>query len=144
MAKWNDFDKGFTLEKILRGPEGVHRWHTILVTAPDFFCFHFADIPESPGPIQLVENVPETVTLIWEPSPSEKRENTLCYVVMKRDASKGSWELVSDLIYTNKCTVSNFVPGREYYFRVLAKNCMGISDPSETVQPWSVHKAKGK
>ncbi|KAL8179199.1 UNVERIFIED_CONTAM: hypothetical protein K2H54_061596 [Gekko kuhli] len=108
------------------------------------FLVQVIDIPESPGPIQLVENVPETVTLIWEPSPTEKRENTLYYMVMKRDASKGSWELVSDLIYTNKCTVSNFVPGREYYFRVLAKNCMGISDPSETVQPWTIHKVKGK
>ncbi|XP_060088970.1 immunoglobulin-like and fibronectin type III domain-containing protein 1 [Heteronotia binoei] len=108
------------------------------------FLVQVIDIPESPGPIQLVENVPETVTLVWEPSPTEKRENTLYYMVMKRDACKGSWELVSDLIYTNKCTVSNFVPGREYFFRVLAKNCMGISEPSETVQPWIVHKAKGK
>ncbi|XP_077191128.1 immunoglobulin-like and fibronectin type III domain-containing protein 1 isoform X2 [Paroedura picta] len=108
------------------------------------FLVQVIDVPESPGPIQLVENVPDTVTLVWEPSPTEKRENTLHYMVMKRDASKGSWELVSDLIYTNKCTVSNFVPGREYFFRVLAKNCMGISDPSETVQPWSIHKAKGK
>ncbi|XP_054837158.1 immunoglobulin-like and fibronectin type III domain-containing protein 1 [Eublepharis macularius] len=108
------------------------------------FLVQVTDVPESPGPIQLVENVPDTVTLIWEPSPTEKRENNLYYMVMKRDASKGSWEMVSDLIYTNKCTVSNFVPGREYYFRVLAKNYMGISDPSETVQPWSIHRAKGK
>nr|XP_056700830.1 immunoglobulin-like and fibronectin type III domain-containing protein 1 [Euleptes europaea] len=108
------------------------------------FLVQVIDIPESPGPIQLVENVPDTVTLIWEPSPTEKRENNLYYMVMKRDACKGSWELVSDLIYTNKCTVSSFVPGREYYFRVLAKNFMGISDPSETVQPWSIHKTKGK
>ncbi|XP_048354060.1 immunoglobulin-like and fibronectin type III domain-containing protein 1 isoform X20 [Sphaerodactylus townsendi] len=108
------------------------------------FLVQVIDIPESPGPIQLVEKVPDTVTLIWEHSPTEKRGHNLYYMVMKRDTSKGSWELVSDLIYTNKCTVSNFIPGREYYFRVLAKNFMGISDPSETVQPWSVNKAKGK
>lgn len=116
----------------------------ILALPSDFIYFHFADVPESPGPIQLIEKVPDTVTLIWEPSPTEKREGTLNYMVMRRDSYKGSWQLVSDLIYTNKCTVSNFVPGREYYFRVQAKNCMGISEPSETVQPWIIHREKGK
>ncbi|XP_053107032.1 immunoglobulin-like and fibronectin type III domain-containing protein 1 [Hemicordylus capensis] len=108
------------------------------------FLVQVTDVPESPGPIQLVENVPETVTLIWEPSPTEKRVGNLNYMVMQRDSSKGSWQVVADLIYTNKCTVANFVPGREYFFRVLAKNYMGISEPSETVQPWSIHKTKGK
>ncbi|XP_062996289.1 immunoglobulin-like and fibronectin type III domain-containing protein 1 [Elgaria multicarinata webbii] len=108
------------------------------------FLVQVLDVPEAPGPIQLVEKVPETVTLVWEPSPSEKRENTLNYMVMRRDSSKGSWQMVADLIYTNKCTVANFVPGREYFFRVLAKNYMGISEPSETVQPWSIQKERGK
>uniref|UniRef100_A0A8D0B9U3 Immunoglobulin-like and fibronectin type III domain-containing protein 1 n=1 Tax=Salvator merianae TaxID=96440 RepID=A0A8D0B9U3_SALMN len=102
------------------------------------------NVPESPGPIQLVEKVPDTVTLIWEPSPSEMRGSTLNYMVMRRDSYKGSWEVVADLIYTNKCTVANFMPGREYFFRVLAKNCMGISEPSETVQPWIIYRKKGK
>ncbi|XP_044288051.1 immunoglobulin-like and fibronectin type III domain-containing protein 1 [Varanus komodoensis] len=108
------------------------------------FLVQVLDAPESPGPIQLVEKVPETVTLIWEPSPTEKKEGTLNYMVMMRDSTKGSWQLVADLIYTNKCTVANFMPGREYFFRVLAKNCMGISEPSETVQPWSIRKEKAK
>ncbi|KAJ6661000.1 hypothetical protein lerEdw1_016801 [Lerista edwardsae] len=108
------------------------------------FLVQVIDIPESPGPIQMVEKVPDTVTLIWEPSPTEKREGSLNYMVMLRDSSKGSWQMVADLIYTNKCTVANLLPGREYFFRVLAKNYMGISDPSETVQPWCIHKTKGK
>ncbi|XP_042320216.1 immunoglobulin-like and fibronectin type III domain-containing protein 1 [Sceloporus undulatus] len=108
------------------------------------FLVQVLDVPESPGPIQLVEKVPETVTLIWEPSPTEMRDRNLNYMVMRRDASKGSWHMVADLIYTNKCTVANFIPGREYFFRVLAKNYMGISEPSETVQPWCIHKQRGK
>lgn len=108
------------------------------------FYFPVADIPQSPGPILLVENVPDTVTLTWEPSPTEKRESNVNYMVMKRDSCKGSWEMVADLIYTNKCTVTDLIPRREYYFRVLAKNYMGMSEPSETVQPWSIQKTKGK
>nr|XP_060628533.1 immunoglobulin-like and fibronectin type III domain-containing protein 1 isoform X3 [Anolis sagrei ordinatus] len=108
------------------------------------FLVQVLDVPEAPGPIQLVERVPDTVTLMWEPSPTEKRDRNLNYMVMRRDSSKGSWHMVADLIYTNKCTVANFVPGRDYFFRVLAKNCMGVSEPSETVQPWSIHKERGK
>nr|XP_016848850.1 PREDICTED: immunoglobulin-like and fibronectin type III domain-containing protein 1 [Anolis carolinensis] len=108
------------------------------------FLVQVLDVPEAPGPIQLVERVPDTVTLMWEPSPTEKRDRNLNYMVMRRDSSKGSWNMVADLIYTNKCTVANFVPGRDYFFRVLAKNYMGVSEPSETVQPWSIHKERGK
>uniref|UniRef100_A0A803TRR4 Immunoglobulin like and fibronectin type III domain containing 1 n=1 Tax=Anolis carolinensis TaxID=28377 RepID=A0A803TRR4_ANOCA len=106
------------------------------------FLVQVLDVPEAPGPIQLVERVPDTVTLMWEPSPTEKRDRNLNYMVMRRDSSKGSWNMVADLIYTNKCTVANFVPGRDYFFRVLAKNYMGVSEPSETVQPWSIHKER--
>uniref|UniRef100_A0A8C3TIX0 Immunoglobulin superfamily member 22 n=1 Tax=Chelydra serpentina TaxID=8475 RepID=A0A8C3TIX0_CHESE len=100
------------------------------------------NIPQSPGPILLQEKVPNTVTVIWEPSPTEKWESNLYYVVMKRDSNKGSWQVVGDLIYNNKFTITKLIPGRGYCFRVVAKNYMGTSDPSETVQPWIMQKEK--
>ncbi|ETE73272.1 Immunoglobulin-like and fibronectin type III domain-containing protein 1, partial [Ophiophagus hannah] len=108
------------------------------------FRVQVQDIPESPGPIQLTEKVPGTVTLIWEPSPTEKRDSNITYMVMRCDSRKGPWQMVADHIYTNKCTVVNFISGREYFFRVLAKNCVGISKPSETVNPWTIQKEKDK
>ncbi|XP_019401865.1 PREDICTED: immunoglobulin-like and fibronectin type III domain-containing protein 1 isoform X3 [Crocodylus porosus] len=108
------------------------------------FQIQVTDIPESPGPIQLKENVPNTVTITWEPSPTEKRESNLYYMVIKCDSRNGHWQVVGDLIYTNKFTLTKVIPGREYYFRVVAKNYMGSSDPSETVQPWSVQKEKAE
>ncbi|XP_026536662.1 immunoglobulin-like and fibronectin type III domain-containing protein 1 [Notechis scutatus] len=108
------------------------------------FRVQVQDIPESPGPIQLIEKVPGTVTLIWEPSPTEKRDSNITYMVMRCDSRKGPWQMVADHIYTNKCTVVNFVSGREYFFRVLAKNCVGISKPSETVNPWTIQKEYDK
>ncbi|CAM5171084.1 unnamed protein product [Eretmochelys imbricata] len=106
------------------------------------FQVQVAAIPQSPGPILLQEKVLNTVTVIWEPSPTEKWESNLYYVVMKRDSNKGSWQLVADLIYNNKFTITKLIPGRGYYFRVVAKNYMGTSDPSETVQPWIMQKEK--
>ncbi|KAG6928027.1 immunoglobulin-like and fibronectin type III domain containing 1, partial [Chelydra serpentina] len=106
------------------------------------FQVQVTDIPQSPGPILLQEKVPNTVTVIWEPSPTEKWESNLYYVVMKRDSNKGSWQVVGDLIYNNKFTITKLIPGRGYCFRVVAKNYMGTSDPSETVQPWIMQKEK--
>ncbi|NXW19345.1 IGFN1 protein, partial [Circaetus pectoralis] len=108
------------------------------------FQVQITDIPQSPGPIQLEENVPNTVTVTWEPSPSEKWESNLYYTVLKRESQKGLWHVVGDLIYTNKFTFTKLIPGRDYYFRVVAKNSLGASDPSETVQPWSIRKPKAE
>ncbi|NXA30379.1 IGFN1 protein, partial [Ibidorhyncha struthersii] len=108
------------------------------------FQVQVTDIPQSPGPIQLQENVPNTVTVIWEPSASEKWESNLYYMVLKRESQKGLWHVVGDLIYTNKFTFTKLIPGRDYYFRVVAKNSLGASGPSETVQPWRIRKQKAE
>uniref|UniRef100_G1MT65 Immunoglobulin like and fibronectin type III domain containing 1 n=1 Tax=Meleagris gallopavo TaxID=9103 RepID=G1MT65_MELGA len=106
------------------------------------FQVQVTDIPQPPGPIELIENVPNIVTVTWEPSTSEKWESNLFYTVFKRESQKGLWHVVGDLIYTNKFTYTKVIPGRDYYFRVVAKNHLGSSRPSDTVQPWRIRKQK--
>ncbi|XP_074971715.1 immunoglobulin-like and fibronectin type III domain-containing protein 1 isoform X3 [Phalacrocorax aristotelis] len=108
------------------------------------FQVQVTDIPQSPGPVQLEENVPNTVTVTWEPSASEKWENNLYYTVLKRESQKGLWHMVGDLIYTNKFTYTKLIPGRDYYFRVVAKNSLGASGPSDTLKPWRIRKQKAE
>uniref|UniRef100_H0YSX2 Immunoglobulin like and fibronectin type III domain containing 1 n=1 Tax=Taeniopygia guttata TaxID=59729 RepID=H0YSX2_TAEGU len=102
------------------------------------------NIPQPPGAIRLEENVPNTVTVTWDPSASEQWENNLYYTVLKRESQKGLWHVLGDLIYNNKFTFTRVVPGRDYYFRVVAKNELGASHPSETVQPWRILKKKAE
>ncbi|XP_029291763.1 immunoglobulin-like and fibronectin type III domain-containing protein 1 [Cottoperca gobio] len=90
------------------------------------------DDPKPPGPVELEENVPGMVTVIWEPSPDEKRDDRLHYTVTKLDSTKRTWTTVADRLFNNKFTVCNIMHGREYNFRVYAKNDMGISEPSES------------
>ncbi|XP_035511837.1 immunoglobulin-like and fibronectin type III domain-containing protein 1 [Morone saxatilis] len=101
------------------------------------------DDPKPPGPVELEENVPGTVTVIWEPSPDEKRDDRLHYTVSKLDSAKRTWTTVADRLFNNKFTVSNIMHGREYNFRVYAKNDMGISAPSES-PTWGTEKKKEK
>lgn len=102
----------------------------------------FADDPKPPGPVELEENVPGTVTVIWEPSPDEKRDDRLHYTVSKLDSTKRNWTTVAENLFNNKCTVCNIMPGREYHFRVYAENDMGVSAPSESPTCWK-EKKKG-
>ncbi|XP_051805285.1 immunoglobulin-like and fibronectin type III domain-containing protein 1 [Acanthochromis polyacanthus] len=101
------------------------------------------DDPKPPGPVELEENVPETVTVIWQPSPDEKRDDRLHYTVSKLDSTKRTWSTVADRLFNNKFTVCNIIHGREYHFRVYAKNDMGISAPSES-PTWGMEKKKTK
>ncbi|KAM9505688.1 immunoglobulin-like and fibronectin type III domain-containing protein 1 isoform 1-T1 [Salvelinus alpinus] len=64
------------------------------------------DDPKPPGPVELEENVPGTMTVIWELSPDEKCDDHLRYSVSKRDSIKGSWSTVADRLFNNKFTTS--------------------------------------
>ncbi|XP_075881051.1 immunoglobulin-like and fibronectin type III domain-containing protein 1 [Nelusetta ayraudi] len=101
------------------------------------------DEPKPPGPVEVDENVPGTVTVSWTASPDEKRDDRLHYLVSKRDSSKRQWHTVADRIFNNRFTLCNIMPGREYQFRVYAKNDMGSSKPSESPK-WLITTKKEK
>uniref|UniRef100_A0A8D3A7I7 Immunoglobulin like and fibronectin type III domain containing 1, tandem duplicate 3 n=1 Tax=Scophthalmus maximus TaxID=52904 RepID=A0A8D3A7I7_SCOMX len=100
------------------------------------------DDPKPPGPVELDENVSGTVTVSWTPSPDEKKDDRLHYVITKRDSTKRTWQTVADHLFNNKFTAINIIPGRQYQFRVYAKNDMGISKPTESAT-WEVKRTKG-
>ncbi|XP_075952955.1 immunoglobulin-like and fibronectin type III domain-containing protein 1 [Anarhichas minor] len=99
------------------------------------------DEPKPPGPVELEETVPGTVTVSWTPSPDEKKDDRLHYIVTKRDSVKHSWQTVADHLFNNKITVINIMPGRQYKFRVYTRNDMGLSKPSESTI-WEVKRIK--
>ncbi|XP_077429533.1 immunoglobulin-like and fibronectin type III domain-containing protein 1 [Vanacampus margaritifer] len=100
------------------------------------------DDPKPPGPVELEENVSGTVTIAWTASPDEKKDDRLHYMITKRDTVKRSWHTVADHLFNNKFTTINILPGRQYKFRVYAKNDMGTSKPSESPN-WEVKREKG-
>ncbi|XP_075853082.1 immunoglobulin-like and fibronectin type III domain-containing protein 1 [Microcebus murinus] len=97
-----------------------------------------AACPQPPGPIRLQENVPGTVTAEWEPSPDEAGGVPLHYAVHTRSSADGPWRVAADRVHTNRFTLLGVLPGHEYHFRVVAKNELGASRPSDTSQPWCI------
>lgn len=87
--------------------------------------------------------MPGTVTVSWTPSPDEKKDDRLHYMITKRDSVKRTWQTLADRLFNNKYTAINIMPGRQYHFRVYARNDMGLSEPSESPK-WEVKVKKGK
>ncbi|XP_053463515.1 immunoglobulin-like and fibronectin type III domain-containing protein 1 isoform X2 [Nycticebus coucang] len=100
--------------------------------------------PQPPGPIRLQENVPGTVTAEWEPSPDEAQGIPLHYAVLTRSSVNSRWREAADRVYTNRFTLPWVLPGYEYHFRVVAKNEVGASKPSDTSQPWCIPRQHNK
>ncbi|XP_048213615.1 immunoglobulin-like and fibronectin type III domain-containing protein 1 [Perognathus longimembris pacificus] len=117
---------------VLRGLQGKEAVYSVLIRV--------AACPQAPGPIYLQENVPGTVTVQWEPSPDEARDIPLHYTVLVRSSSHGAWREVADRVHTNHFTLLGVLPGHEYHFRVIAKNDLGASLPSDTSQPWCISR----
>ncbi|XP_037108339.1 immunoglobulin-like and fibronectin type III domain-containing protein 1 [Syngnathus acus] len=106
------------------------------------FEMRVTDDPKPPGPVELEENVPGAVLITWTASPDEKRDDRLHYMITKHDSVKHTWQTLADRLFNNKFTAVNILPGRQYKFRVYAKNDMGTSEPSESPK-WEVKRAKG-
>ncbi|XP_043859079.1 LOW QUALITY PROTEIN: immunoglobulin-like and fibronectin type III domain-containing protein 1 [Dromiciops gliroides] len=108
------------------------------------FLIRVSASPAAPGPIRLEENVPGTVTAVWEPSPDDGQGGLLYYTVLTRSSAHITWQEAGDRIYTNRFTLAGILPGHQYYFRVVAKNELGASEPSDTTEPWSVPQQRDK
>ncbi|XP_021492307.1 immunoglobulin-like and fibronectin type III domain-containing protein 1 isoform X1 [Meriones unguiculatus] len=132
-ASFSDQGQYTVMLKSLQGKEATYS-----------FFISVAACPQAPGSIYLQENVPGTVTIQWEPSPDEARGIPLYYTVLMRSSSHGSWHEVADRVHTNRFTLLGVLPGHEYHFRVLAKNELGTSKPSDTSQPWCIPRHRDK
>ncbi|XP_055454054.1 immunoglobulin-like and fibronectin type III domain-containing protein 1 [Psammomys obesus] len=132
-ASFSDQGQYTVMLKSLQGKEATYS-----------FFISVAACPQAPGSIYLQENVPGTVTVQWEPSPDEAQAIPLYYTVLMRSSSHGSWHEVADRVHTNRFTLLGVLPGHEYHFRVLAKNELGTSKPSETSQPWCIPRHRDR
>ncbi|XP_051820852.1 immunoglobulin superfamily member 22 [Antechinus flavipes] len=132
----------FLINSTKRSDSGVYR----ILLRNEYGEAHYdihvrvADFPRPPTNLKLFEEVPNTVTLNWDHSPDVKEDGEAHYVIMKRDASTATWFTAADRVFSNKYTVTGLLPGRKYYFRVVARNEIGDSDPLDSKDTWLVNK----
>ncbi|KAG8125722.1 hypothetical protein E2320_020886 [Naja naja] len=114
----------FLIHSTKRVDSGLYR----IVLSNDYGETHYdihvrvTDFPRPPTNLNLYEEVPNTVTLKWDHSPDVKEDDDAHYVILKRDTSTATWFTAAEKVYNNKYTVTGLLPGRKYFFRVIARN----------------------
>lgn len=99
------------------------------------------DEPKPPGPVEIEQLVYGKVIITWGPSPDQKTDDRLHYMVEEHNSNTRNWRTIADHLLCTTYTTS-IQPGQEYHFRVYAKNDMGLSDPSDS-PTWGVNSNKG-
>ncbi|XP_020762659.2 immunoglobulin-like and fibronectin type III domain-containing protein 1 [Odocoileus virginianus] len=117
---------------VLRSPRGEEATYS--------FRLRVAARPRAPGPVVLREGTLGSVTIEWEPSPDETEAGAapLHYAVLMRTSAHAPWCPAAERLHNCRFTLVGVLPGHEYHFRVVAKNELGASEPSDTRQPWVV------
>ncbi|XP_051563269.1 immunoglobulin-like and fibronectin type III domain-containing protein 1 [Myxocyprinus asiaticus] len=95
------------------------------------------DEPKPPGQVALEQVIYGKVIITWAPSPDQKKDDRLHYIVAEHNSNTRIWRTIADHLLCNTYTTS-IKPGLEYHFRVYAKNDMGLSDPSDS-PTWGVN-----
>lgn len=99
-------------------------------------------VPDPPGPPRVTDWETTTIHLSWDRPANDGGSRIQGYSLEYRDVSENTWISASDyLIKETHFTLYNLTSGREYEFRVRAKNAAGLSKPSAAS---SKFKLKGK
>ncbi|XP_042352847.1 immunoglobulin superfamily member 22-like [Plectropomus leopardus] len=128
-----------------RSDSGVYRVHLKNDSGEAHFdvSVRVTDFPRPPKNLCLEEEVPGTVTLQWDHTPDLADDDEGAhYIILKRDTSTASWFTVTEHVFSSKYTVTGLLPGRKYYFRVIAQNSIGDSDPLDSKEPFIIAKEK--
>ncbi|XP_047102318.1 twitchin isoform X3 [Schistocerca piceifrons] len=100
-------------------------------------------VPDPPGQPRVTDWESGNITLIWDRPLSDGGSRIQGYKVEYRDVAEDpQWRVANDyLVKDTTYTVHSLLQGREYEFRVRAKNAAGFSKPSP---PSSRFQLKGK
>ncbi|XP_071120619.1 twitchin-like isoform X18 [Mytilus edulis] len=91
------------------------------------------DTPGAPGTPKCLEYTEDSITLTWTPPKNDGGNIIKGYVVEKKEKGKPDWTKanISDIL-TNEFQVKGLQEGKEYEFRVAARNNAGVGDWAQT------------
>ncbi|XP_046554801.1 titin-like [Haliotis rubra] len=93
--------------------------------------------PSAPeGPLEILEITANTVTIQWKTPKSNGGLALTAYYIERRDKKHTSW-LKVDMVKPSikSYCIQKLLEGNEYFFRVLAENPEGLSEPLESLEP---------
>ncbi|VDD75474.1 unnamed protein product [Mesocestoides corti] len=87
---------------------------------------------------EMVKGEPTSAKVTWEPPKKDGGMPITDYILEKRKGSKRTWTPVGSPSLETIRKVTDLKPGKTYFFRVVAQNSNGWSEPAETNIPLRV------
>ena len=92
--------------------------------------------PDAPSGVNPEEVDDKSVTLSWSKPKSDGGKKIQGYIVEYKEPTSNRWKTANDFPCTDtKYVVGGLDKGKDYEFRVRAKNIAGLSEPSKATAP---------
>ena len=108
--------------------------------------FWFAGPPSAPvGPLNVKDITRNSATITWQPPENDGGKPLKSYNIELREATKTLWKKVEKISpdMTSYC-IQNLAVTGSYFFRVLAENEIGVSEPLQTDAAVTIRSPYGK
>ncbi len=104
------------------------------------------DVPQPVENLQaeIVKGEPTTAKVTWQPPKNDGGMPITDYILEKREGSKRTWTPVGNPSLETSRNVPGLKPGQTYFFRVMAQNANGWSEPAEMDLPLRVEAASSE
>ena len=108
-------------------------------------CNLITDVPGAPTDVKAFDIDDSSLTLSWHPPKNNGGAEISGYYVERRTGFNPRWITVNrKLVHIPTLTMSDLIEGRDYEFRVIAENEVGMSKPSDTAGPYKAQEPYGE
>ena len=116
-------------------------WHSYYT----YSCFYPTEAPGIPELLEVTAVEKKSATLRWKKPKYDGGSSITGYIIEKREAFKDNWIKEKQVdSYVHSLQVKDLVPEKKYYFRVSAKNNIGVGEPRELQEPIITSKPVGE
>ena len=102
-------------------------------------------VPDAPDSLEVTNLEKNAVSLRWKKPKYDGGVQISHYIVEKREDLTGEWSKVKQVDNFNfTITIPGLKPEKKYFFRVSAKNSIGVGEPKQLFEPVIPSKPIGK
>lgn len=110
-----------------------------------FFYCRSLDVPGAPTDLTASDIDATSLNLSWHAPKNNGGAEISGYYVERRTGFNPRWVAVNrNPVHIPALSIDDLTEGREYEFRVIAENEVGVSKPSETAGPFKAQEPYGK
>jgi titin len=105
----------------------------------------FSGAPNAPELLEVTSLEKDSASIRWKRPKFDGGAQITNYLIEKREEFKDDWTKVKQVDnFQFNYQIRDLVPDKKYYFRVTAKNSIGLGEPCELQEPVVPSRPAGK